>query len=575
MPLEIQSSPYVLGIDLGTSNSSVSIYRKGEAVIIPLEGSSTMPSVVRFPDKKKEGVVVGKVAKKYVLVNPSEVFSSMKTLMRDEDWKEKIENEDLKKKFIIEGEELSPTIIVAEILKKIINEVQEQSTIDLEGEISKAIICVPANSTENYKAAVYKAAEIAGLGDKDDNGNLIKNKSGFPEGVFLISEPTAAAIQYGVELGLMKEVKEQIILVYDFGGGTFDVTVLKIDSTGDHPTFTVLGTKGISKLGGDDLDQLIMDICAGRFKEESGIDIFDLKSDQKATSGRALRNAQQKLKEVSEEVKINFASGSPSETISITGFLKDGDGTMYNLETEIKKNDFIDKAAPLLLSSIDCVNEALAEAKLTMEDINRIILVGGSTKGPWIKDILVDKLGKQPWQAANVDNIVSQGAAIWGANQYPIEGANSSEGKIVIEEITSHHLGIEVTGQKFSPIIKKGLPLTKEIATQKGIGKYGNQEDRETLNITIWQTQKTIEFEEDGNRTKEVHLVTEKDDSGRRIFEYIGEFELGGIPKGAKGSKEVVVEMELDRQNMITVNATVTETGVVKTEKLELNVTKK
>ena len=191
-----------------------------------------------------------------------------------------------------------------------LEEVHNQTQIDVNGEIQRAVICVPANTTDVYREEVYKAAEMAGLGEKDDNGSVIKDDLGHPLGVSLLEEPTAAAIEYGRQMEMWKEKKEQTILVYDMGGGTFDVTILSVDSTGDLPKFKIVATQGIAKLGGDDFDHVLMEMCAEEFKANTvDIDIFDLKSDQNGTSAKELKKAQQKLQVNCEQAKIAFAGG--------------------------------------------------------------------------------------------------------------------------------------------------------------------------------------------------------------------------------------------------------------------------
>ncbi|ETR66370.1 MAG: hypothetical protein OMM_12876, partial [Candidatus Magnetoglobus multicellularis str. Araruama] len=235
MSLERKTSPYVLGIDLGTSNSSASVYIKGVAITIQVNGDLSLPSVVFFKDKNKDKMEVGKSAKKQILINPDAVFSSTKRLMKNDDWQQ---DEDLVKKYTLKDKDnnevkISPTDIAAEIINTLLEQIRMQEKIDLNGQVRSAVICVPANTTDEYRQNVYKAAALAGLGETDDTGKVIIDSSGQPKGVMLLEEPTAAAIGYAHEIGIFGNEKEQTILVYDMGGGTFDVTILHVDSTKD------------------------------------------------------------------------------------------------------------------------------------------------------------------------------------------------------------------------------------------------------------------------------------------------------------------------------------------------------
>jgi len=240
--ITIKTSPYVLGIDLGTSNSSASVYIKGMPAVFPIDGDRSLPSVVYFKKKNKEARLVGKSAKKQIIIHPDATFSSIKRLMKNDEWKNDPKTYE---KFKLSDDannevEITPTEIAAEILKELLEKVRLQTTIDLKGQVKSAVICVPANTTDEYRQNVYKAAELAGLGIKDDNGNVLIEESGVPKGVMLLEEPTAAAYGYAHDIGIFGDEKEQIIMVYDLGGGTFDVTILHVDSTKDdkRPKFT-------------------------------------------------------------------------------------------------------------------------------------------------------------------------------------------------------------------------------------------------------------------------------------------------------------------------------------------------
>lgn len=557
MSLEIRESPYVFGIDLGTSHSSISIYQKGKAITLKIDnGRLAMPSVVFFPKDNKENEVnikVGSEAKKRLLSDPERTFSSIKSLMRNNEWNN---DEILKAKFKIGDRQFTPTDIAAEILKKLVEDAQVQFEVDLLGQITQAVICVPANTTDEYRFNVYKAAVAAGIGTKNENNEVIVDEKGRPKGISMIDEPVAAAIAYGREMDIFEGAeKEQTIMIYDLGGGTFDVTILKVDSTKGTPIFTTLATKGIQKLGGDDFDRVIMDFVAKRFLEETGIDILTPAGDNKGTSAKSIKQAQQILKDEAEKAKIELAAGSNTASIMLNPFLKDGEGKVHEISYEIKKSEFLEQIKPLLAQTDECVQTALKVAKLEIDDINRVILVGGSTKAEWIKDF-VSKLGKTPYMAENVDVIVSQGAAIYGALK-PID--EQDQGGFIFENKTNHHLGIELENGEFSPIIPAGASLDLNSTERHSSKEYGNQEDQSTLQITVWKTQEYIEYqEEDGKKvpTKKVFINT-RDNK----YDCIGDFVLTGIPKGRRGSQRIVVEMEIKEDNTLEVNAKVLSTN--------------
>ena len=569
MSVRPKPSPYVIGIDLGTTNSSASVYLKGDPQTIPLsptvanKDGRSMPSVVQFKGGMRDELAVGTSAKKSILIAPQEVFSSVKMIMRQGNWQD---DPELVDKFKVAGEPIEPEEIAAEILKALMEEIHTQETIDLKGEVERVVICVPANTTDIYRRGVYQAVALAGIGEKDDNGDVILDDQQRPQGVSLLEEPTAAAMEYGRQLGLWKDEREQTILVYDLGGGTFDVTILNVDSNVAPPKFTVIATKGIAQLGGDDFDRELMKMCADQFNAESGIDIFDLKSDQAGgTSGKELKKAQQKLKETAEEAKIAFAGGSNREEINIPNFVKDGNGKVHNLEVEVLKKDFLEHVKPLLEQAQQCIRDVLGEVDLTLDDINRVVMVGGSTKADWIKESIMGLYPpgeeKAPYVAADVDVIVSQGAAVYGATlltEYDENVATEDTLEVQKEDIVSHHLGVELKGNVFGLVMPKGLPLNAETPVQEAHQVFGNPENRDHVHITIWKTQKTmdVEAQEDGtHKTAERQFVNERDDLGHRLFEYIGDFTLKGIPKAPQGTNRVDVTMEINRENMLKVSA--------------------
>jgi molecular chaperone DnaK len=552
--ISILTSPYVLGIDFGTTNSSVAIYNKGEAIALKLSPTAlTLPSVIWFPEKKNENVKIGREAKQKIMIKPDEVFSSIKMLMREgEAWKT---DEAIKAKFeAIGGGELSPEIVATEILREIINQAQLQEGFDLNGEIEQVVICVPANTTDIYRKAIYDAAKNIGLGKKDDNGEVIILEDGKPKGVRLLEEPTAAALAYGLDQGFIAEgeSKQQKILVYDLGGGTFDVTILDIDAGGQGiPKFSVVTTKGVARLGGDDFDLLIMEIIAEHFKEATEINVMDASADNNGISGKDIKAAQQKLKEIAEEAKIALSGGGKSYEVNIVDFLKDGDGNMQQLEFEVKKKDFLERIEPLLSQAQDCVKSALTDANLEIDDINRIILVGGSTKADWISDS-VKELGKTPYVAENVDVMVSRGAAFYGASV--LSGP-------ILDDVTSHFMGIEVEGGRFSLVMEKDLELDAEagVAVTK---TFFNRDNQDNVWVTVYKTQDLEVSGEKGSKilSKDYYVSSKKED-GSKVFECIGEIHLKGIPKAPQGQEEIEVTLKTGEDKMLKVSALIKSTG--------------
>jgi len=536
--IEIIKSPYTLGIDLGTTNTSISVFKEGKAISLKLEGNDSLPSVVRFPDRQLEGIQVGKSAKQYILARPDEVFSSIKTIMRYNNWDE---DELLKQKFKIGDRQLEPTDIAAEILKKAIEEVVNQQEFDLEGEPRNAVICVPANTTDEYRKNIYKAAELAGLGEKDDNGEIIKDDAGRVKGVRILEEPIAASLAYGLDMGIFDEEdsREQTILVYDLGGGTFDVTILKLDASEDardsnngFPKFSTLSTVGIAKLGGDDFDEVLMKMCAEHFKDETNIDLFDTTKDNNATSKKTILQSLQKLKVEAEKAKIELAGGRKKVEINIPEFLKDGDGTTHVLEIEVKRSDYIEKIQPLLDQTITCVNDALSEAGLSgIDDINRIVLVGGSTKADWIKEA-VTKLGKEPYVARNVDVIVSRGASWYGQNV----PEDLSDGGPAFEPGTTHHMGLATQGGRFGLVMEKGIEIEGDgIKCKK---QFQVPQGLNSVHIEIWKTQRPITFKTEESNEVVDGFYTPREyeplyiNINNNEFECIGSKNIEGLQPG-------------------------------------------
>jgi len=515
--LNAKLSPYKLGIDLGTCNSSAAIFLKGKGEVLEIDGKKVLPSVVAF--KNDNNTLVGFPAKQQILLYPEKTVRSIKREMG---------NEDFNLEFF--GKKYSPVDISAIILAKIRESCQQQEKINLRGMIKFAVICIPANFDDNKKKATREAGTLAGL-----------------DVLFLLEEPVAAAIAYGFE----KEC-DQTILVYDLGGGTFDVSILKVDSSKKDTNLNVLAKEGIPQLGGDDFDQRLMQKIADDFKAENDIDIFDLKKDQGGgISSKILRAAQQKLKEAAELAKIELSQAQTAQ-VTIPAFLKDGNGKEYSVDREVKVEEFNELIKDLVLQTKETIQKALDNAQQTIEDISRIILVGGSTRVPLVKQLLTDMFNREPYSDLDPATVVAVGASIFAATlDIPsdkieeTEQANAEDKinqKISTVNIVSHNLGIEIVSrekrQVFSKIISKGLELSEEKSDIVESKDYATQRDnQEEMRIAVYQAEDSVEY------------VTDKG------VVCIGEFWLTGIPKGPAGRELVTVSFTVNRQNEVVIKA--------------------
>lgn len=522
----------ILGIDLGTTNSSVAIYDKGEMHIIQNKGQESIPSVVRFPDRKLGDVQVGNAAKKYIVVKPNEVFSSIKSLMRDDGWKS---DPIWREKFTIEGNLISPTDIAAKILSELKKLAQDSEFAD--GNFEKVVICVPANSTAIYKQNVKDAAAAAGFGITDkETGQVLKDSNGNVGGIYLLEEPNAAAIAYGVNMGFFNPIKnkEQYILVYDLGGGTFDVTILHIiaHENGDLPTFTPISTKGISQLGGDDFDWALASIIATKIKEETGVDIL---SNPDQLCNKSI------LKFESEKLKIEFSNGADTVNFMHTLEISEKDQCF---DYTITKEEYEKAIQSLIQRTLECVDTTIEAAKLTIEDINRIILVGGSSKATWIREALKKKYNREPYTADNVDTIVARGASYYGPRL-------TIDDPVVAK--LSHHYGVELSDGTFSPLFIKGTDIKEQV---KASAIYYNPDDSGRVTVAVWATQENIDIEETEKGKKTDLLVTARTTDNMPIFEWVGEYEIK-IPRKLAGQVPIELTLTIDKENCIHAKAVV------------------
>jgi len=402
-------NPLTLGIDLGTTNSCASVYVNGQSFVLDMEqsGQKTIPSIVRFVDRKPDETVVGSAAKKYKIMKPNEVFSSVKSLMQDESWRD---NKDLVDKYTFDGIELTPKDIAQRILEEVLL-LSQKTSYGQKGSFNKVVICVPANSTPQYKDYVKDIAKAVGFGVKGDDGNYLLKPDGDIVGIDILSEPSAAAISYAKEKGIFdsNKDKELNLLVYDFGGGTFDVTILTVSSKSSGiPSFEIKGTYGVPNLGGDDIDKALMQYVSNQFYDETGIDLMDPSKDNKGNSPKAIYQAQAWLKDEAERAKIMFSNESVTEyTFDNPGIIDDNDeDKTCNLDCIVTREQFEAIIAPLIQRTVDCVEGALVSSKLTFDEIDRFIIVGGSSKGPWVRNAIKDKFGREPYSADNLDTIV-------------------------------------------------------------------------------------------------------------------------------------------------------------------------
>jgi molecular chaperone DnaK (HSP70) len=505
-----KSSSYVLGIDLGTTNCAAGIYKAGKAEVITIDGAKTMPSVMSV---LKDGeILAGSQAKSRSLIAPESTVSSIKRKMGT-DWTKEFEE--------IPGKVFTPVEVSAEILLKLINGILENEAIDLGGMPTYAVVCVPANFNDAQKKATQMAAELANL-----------------DILTLLEEPIAAAYAYAIE----KE-RVQTVLVYDLGGGTFDVSILEVDSTRSaNKQFKVLAKEGIQELGGDDFDQKIMQRVAGEFAKASNIDILDLDKDQ-GISTKKVREAQQKLLEAIVTAKHELSEATKT-SIDIPNFIHDESGQPHHIDNlEITREQFNEVIRDLILQTKESVEKALSAAKLEIEDIDRIILVGGSTKIPLVREMLHEIFGREPYSDTDPDTAIARGGAILGATMMlpdpELERPEEDTPDFVIDldNIVTHNLGIEVVGGKFSCLIPKDT-LIPEDAPAAASREYTTPQDNLTeLAIIVFQSSEDVQYvSSDG-----AHCI--------------GEFFLKGIPPKPRGEERIIVEFEIDGQNLLKVKA--------------------
>ena len=457
----------IIGIDLGTTNSCVSVLEGGVPKVIPNpEGNRTTPSVVAFKADGEE--LVGETAKRQAVTNVKNTISSIKRKMGTD---EKVE---------ANGKKYTPEEISAKILMKLKSDAEAY----LGEKVTKAVITVPAYFNDAQRQATKNAGKIAGLDVER-----------------IINEPTAAALAYGID----KQEKTHTVLVYDLGGGTFDVSILEL---GDG-VFEVKSTAGNNHLGGDDFDQRVMDYLISEFKKENGIDLSTDKM------------AMQRIKDAAEKAKKDLSSMT-NASISLPFIAQNDDGPVH-MDVTLSKAKFEDLCRDLFDSTLEPVKKALKDAKLKASDIDKVILVGGSTRIPYIQELVKKELGQEPNKSVNPDEVVAMGAAIQGGV------LTGDVNDIVLLDVTPLSLGIETLGGVMTTLI----PRNTTIPTSKSEVFSTAADNQPAVDVHVLQGERPMAAD---NKT-------------------LGRFQLGNIPPAPRGVPQIEVKFDIDANGIVNVTA--------------------